>query len=161
MHTSDHSRYIAHPFSYDSNKREAGDFDLKAYIDERIAAQIGGSSSYLVYTALLSQSGTDAPVATVLQNTLGGDVVWTRNTLGIYDGTLLGAFPANRTIFPACPSTYSLMPLFISVPYDNSLQPYRVNDNNVQIAVYNNTGSLIEWSSVLDTTVFIEIRVYP
>lgn len=27
---------------------------------------------YKVYTALLTQTGTDAPVATVLENTLGG-----------------------------------------------------------------------------------------
>jgi hypothetical protein len=32
-------------------------------------------SSYLKYVALLSQSGTDAPVATVLENTLKNTVV--------------------------------------------------------------------------------------
>ena len=31
---------------------------------------------YKVYTALLTQTGTDAPVATVLQNTLGFNIVW-------------------------------------------------------------------------------------
>lgn len=30
-----------------------------------------------VYVALLNQSGTNAPTATVLKNTLGGEVVWT------------------------------------------------------------------------------------
>jgi len=49
-----------------------------------------------VYRALLTQTGTDAPVATVLENTLGGDVVWTRDTVGIYIGTLTGAFPADK-----------------------------------------------------------------
>ena len=58
----------------------------------------GGGSSYLVYTALLTQSGTDAPVATVLENTLGGTVVWTRDSAGFYNGTLNGAFTANKTI---------------------------------------------------------------
>ena len=52
----------------------------------------GGSASYLVYTALLSQSGTDDPVATVLQNTLGGTVAWTRAAAGQYSGTKTGAF---------------------------------------------------------------------
>jgi hypothetical protein len=47
---------------------------------------------YKVYTALLSQSGTDAPVATVLENTLGGDIVWTRDMAGQYTGTLADAF---------------------------------------------------------------------
>ncbi len=37
-----------------------------------------GGASYDVYTALLTQTGTDAPVATVLENTLGAvTVVWT------------------------------------------------------------------------------------
>ena len=36
------------------------------------------SRPYKVYTALLTQSGTNAPVATVLENTLGGEIVWSR-----------------------------------------------------------------------------------
>lgn len=50
-----------------------------------------------VYKALLTQAGTDAPVATVLENTLGGEVVWTRNDVGDYRGTLANAFPNNKT----------------------------------------------------------------
>ena len=57
------------------------------------------SPSYLVYTALLSQSGTNAPVATVLENTLGGTVVWTYSSAGSYRATLAGAFPANKVFF--------------------------------------------------------------
>ena len=53
---------------------------------------------YKVYTALLSQSGTSAPVATVLENTLGGSIVWTRVNPGIYSGTLTGAFTTDKTI---------------------------------------------------------------
>lgn len=37
--------------------------------------------SYKVYTALLTQTGTNAPVATVLENTLGVDLEW------VYDGS--------------------------------------------------------------------------
>lgn len=59
----------------------------------------GGGASYLVYTALLTQSGTDAPVATVLENTLGGTVVWTYYAPGVYLGTLSGAFTADKTWF--------------------------------------------------------------
>lgn len=54
---------------------------------------------YKVYTALLSQSGTSAPVATVLENTLGGTVVWTRTDVGVYRGTLTGYFVQNKTFF--------------------------------------------------------------
>ena len=52
---------------------------------------------YKVYTALLSQSGTNAPVATVLENTLGGTVDWSRAGAGIYNGTLYGAFTTDKT----------------------------------------------------------------
>jgi len=52
---------------------------------------------YKVYTALLTQSGTNAPVAVVLQNTLNGNIVWTRIDKGIYIGTLLNSFINNKT----------------------------------------------------------------
>lgn len=52
---------------------------------------------YKVYTALLTQSGTDAPVATVLENTLGGTVVWTRTNAGNYVGTIAGVFVDGST----------------------------------------------------------------
>lgn len=50
----------------------------------------------LVYRATLTQSGTGAPVASVLKNTVG-NIVWTRTGQGKYLGTLAGAFPANKT----------------------------------------------------------------
>lgn len=46
-----------------------------------------GGRPYTSYTALLSQSGTSAPVATVLENTTGNTIVWTRTTTGMYKGT--------------------------------------------------------------------------
>ena len=51
---------------------------------------------YKVYTALLTQSGTNAPVATVLENTLGGTVVWSRSSAGLYTATLAGAFTVGK-----------------------------------------------------------------
>ena len=56
------------------------------------------SRPYKVYTALLTQSETDAPVATVLENTLGGEVVWSRIEVGAYIATLNGVFTLNKTI---------------------------------------------------------------
>lgn len=53
---------------------------------------------YKVYTALLTQTGTDAPVATVLENTLGGEIYWSRNSAGNYIGTLNDAFPEGKTV---------------------------------------------------------------
>ena len=53
---------------------------------------------YTVYTVELSNFGlgTAAPVATVLQNSIG-TIVWTRTSLGKYVGTLANAFTANKT----------------------------------------------------------------
>ena len=54
---------------------------------------------YTVYTALLNQTGTAAPVATILQNTTGGTLTWTRQSAGNYTVTASSAlFTANKTI---------------------------------------------------------------
>src|SRR3990167_5465013 len=50
-----------------------------------------------VYKALLTQAGTDAPTAIILENTIG-NIVWSRNGVGDYLGTLTGAFSSiNKT----------------------------------------------------------------
>jgi hypothetical protein len=53
---------------------------------------VGGA--YKVYTALLSQSGTNNPTATVLHNTLGGAITFSRTGIGQYD-IFLGGVPLN------------------------------------------------------------------
>lgn len=54
-------------------------------------------SSIKTYAATISQTGTAAPVAKVLANTIGLPV-WTRFDVNNYDLTLVGAFPADRTV---------------------------------------------------------------
>jgi hypothetical protein len=51
---------------------------------------------YKVYTALLTQTGTDAPIATVLQNTIG-NIYWTRTSPGQYIGNSNNLFPVGKT----------------------------------------------------------------
>lgn len=58
----------------------------------------GDQRNYKVYTALLTQSSTSAPVATILENTLG-NVVWGYTSAGVYTATLVGAFPAATTYY--------------------------------------------------------------
>jgi len=53
---------------------------------------------YKVYTALITQTGENAPVATVLENTIG-NLIWTRSSAGSYDLTLVGAFPSDDKLF--------------------------------------------------------------
>ena len=62
-----------------------------------LTAMLDYSKPYKVYTALLTQTGTDAPVATVLENTLGGTVVWSYNAVGSYIANLNGAFVEGKT----------------------------------------------------------------
>jgi hypothetical protein len=78
-------------------KNEAGDTVFSIVSDADGTASIQGDAVPKVYRALLTQTGTDAPTATVLENTLGGTVVWTRDNPGRYDATLAGAFTENKT----------------------------------------------------------------
>jgi len=58
-----------------------------------------GLGGYPVYTALLNQSGTAAPVATILKNTTGKTFTWTRQSAGNYTITASSAlFTVNKTI---------------------------------------------------------------
>ena len=62
----------------------------------------GGGASYTIYRALLTQSGTNAPVATVLENTLGFTPTWDRSGPGLYyvdDAQILAAGAANKLFY--------------------------------------------------------------
>lgn len=53
---------------------------------------------YKTYAAVLTQSSTDAPVATVLENTTGATFTWARSTFGTYTVTASSAvLAANKT----------------------------------------------------------------
>jgi len=59
---------------------------------------LGTVNGVKVYRALLTQSGTDAPVAIVKENSLGGVPVFTRTGVGLYPVTLAGAFGETKTL---------------------------------------------------------------
>jgi len=103
---------------------------------------------YKVYTALLTQSGTSAPVANVLENTLGGTFVWSRTSAGLYLGTLTGVFIGNKTV------------VFFQSGKDvsGSLFTYyahKQDDNSIRLQAQSN-GVYADINSVGQ----IEIRVY-
>lgn len=105
------------------------------------------SRPYKVYTALLTQSGTSVPVATVLENTLGGTVVWTRTSNGIYVGTLAGVFTVNKTFTTNTFGSFSGFAQFssssvntVNINTTNSsgtLTDGLLNGNSIEIRVYN------------------------
>ena len=105
---------------------------------------------YKVYTALLTQSGTDAPVATVLENTLGGDIVWTYAEIGVYIGTLPNAFTENKTWFNVIYNSNSVSTNETVAIYWNNVNEIHVQTgigtvytdgrlylNSIEIRVYN------------------------
>lgn len=106
----------------------------------------GGGLGYLVYIALLTQSGTDNPVAAVLQNTLGGTVVWTREgAAGAYRGTLASTFTENKTGVLIQP-TYG------------APNVYWVDADKIALETYDFDGTGVD-EALFDT--MIEIRVFP
>lgn len=110
------------------------------------------SRPYKVYTAFLTQSGTSAPVANVFENTLGGTIVWTRDSTGIYSGTLANAFTVNKTAcFITNGSSYSGTP---------GSPPGIAATSTLNIVKV----STISSSGMADSAtggMFLEVRVYP
>ncbi len=72
------------PVGLKDDRRDDG-YLAGAITVEDLAAQIGGgSSSYKVYTALLSQTGGTAPTSIVLENTIGS-ITFNRISPGFYE----------------------------------------------------------------------------
>jgi hypothetical protein len=105
--------------------------------------------NYLEYSAIISQNGTNAPTATVLKNTLGGTVVWTRQSQGSYVATLANAFSTSTTLVIVSPNTFGIqgrIPManvntgdtIRMATYDNllALQDGISNSYNILIKVY-------------------------
>lgn len=64
-----------------------------------LIAESGGGLIYQVYTALLSQTGTSAPTATVLENTLGVTPTFGYGSVGNYTITIAGEFNEAKTFY--------------------------------------------------------------
>ncbi|HRN79970.1 MAG TPA: hypothetical protein PKY29_04425 [Ferruginibacter sp.] len=104
---------------------------------------------YREYVAHLQQEGTDAPVATVLKNTLGGTVVWARSSTGIYTATLVGAFTSGKT-------TVKHNNRYISPPFENDIyQQFSIISADVIEATVYEAGSPVDGQ-----TLEVSFRVY-
>lgn len=79
--------------------------------------------NYKIYRAILTQIGTNAPTATILENTIG-NIVWSRTNTGIYEATLNGAFLADKTYYPTFGTSNAFNRIYI----------HRVNDNSIRIS---------------------------
>jgi hypothetical protein len=107
-----------------------------------------GSPNYLVYTALITQVGTSAPTAIVLENTLGGTPVWSRpGDTGIYELTLNGVWTEDKTgIIGSAGMTGNY----------TTLQTFRQDSNVLYFETFSN-GVV---SDGVFTNNLVEVRVY-
>lgn len=124
--------------------------NLKKYIEDvsqpLVDASANTTKPYTTYIANITQSGEAAPVATIMENTLGGTPVWTRTTDGVYAMTLVDAFDGGAG---AGENVYVIFH----------------NQNNLQqvIASWNNDDSIgLATVSGTDTDIVgtLEVRVY-
>lgn len=111
----------------------------------------GGSGGALVYRALLSQSGANAPVATVLENTIG-EIVWSYDGPGNYNATLAGAFTVGKTCI--------LINTMAEADTDTSAAASQLSANAVLVSTSFDPAGGSKNDNVLNNT-FIQILVYP
>lgn len=118
----------------------------------------GEGMGALRYRALLTfADGANPTVAAVLENTLGGTVVWTRNGEGEYWGTLASAFLANKCLF-------FVSNALLSNPLANGqvLSFCRGNDNIALLSAFEiGAGAASDIITSGNGTVSIEIIKYP
>lgn len=116
---------------------------------------------YKVYSALVNQEGTNPPVSTILQNTLGGVPVWSRFGTGFYFLTLADAFTVGKT---ACLAQTTNSSFFCTAA------PEFEDPDKVSLAVDHAEVIFIDPNWVYATggiedgklwETFFEIRVYP
>lgn len=107
---------------------------------------------YKVYTAILTQTNTNNPTATVLENTLGGTITWVRYLDGRYRADLSYAgYILNKTIGFATPSG-------ISLAASNQTIKVFAGSNASELIVYTIENGVLT-DGILHK-VPIEIRVY-
>ena len=115
-------------------------------VDSVVQAGLG----YTVYTALLTQTGTGAPVATILKNNTTATFTWARTTGGTYTVTAdSNIFTANKTV------------VFMNYgnPPSDGLPPKWVRTSDTVITVTTQDEQAVLDDGVLNGAAF-EIRIY-
>lgn len=117
-----------------------------------------GDGSYKVYTALLTQSGTDAPTSIILNNTLGITPTWSYIGTGSYRLTSTGTFTEKTFLIISDNNNNGG-----GGSYNNVNYKFYVNSTdslNIQTLDFDdNIASFVSEDSILSNTP-IEIRVY-
>lgn len=122
-----------------------------------LTSNINGGAK--VYKALLAQTGTDAPVATVLENSLGGTLVWTRDNVGIYFATLAGAFTTDAKIWSSLRAGHFYLTGGDATQITTLV---RGGDNYLILGVFDTTNGSINNAAELESPAFpFDLLIYP
>jgi hypothetical protein len=113
--------------------------------------------NYKVYRALMTQVETDAPTATILENTLG-NIVWERDVTGIYLGTLTGVFTTSKLFLPNPNASGSFILRNTSFASTGTYSINRKSDNILELRSYRISGGTL--SDEMLNNAPIEIIVY-
>jgi hypothetical protein len=105
--------------------------------------------AYKVYSVLLSQTGTSAPVATILENTLGVTPVWNYQSQGLYYVQANGVFINNKTTVTVSPLPNGLLGAYSAISFNGNDWVY------IDVKQANGQST----NNSLSKT-FFEIRVY-
>jgi hypothetical protein len=142
-------------FVIDGTEPLVADRTKRIQLTNIVAPIVPSALPYKVYTALLTQSGTSAPVATVLENTTGSTMIWVRENTGYYSlNSSLPLFgePTKWVAVQGAGNNSSL----------SSLWFYSDGPTQLGVEVYDlgnvNTQFELKDDQLLDQ--FIEIRVY-
>ena len=120
----------------------------KTFTAGDIASLASGSTAYNSYVALLTQTSTNAPVATVLSNNLTATLTWARTGPGVYTLTANAAtFTANKTIVFL--NAGSGIPL---------ISAERTSDTILTVKTYN-SGTGVAVDAAITNGAF-EVRIY-
>ena len=125
------------------------DYTQKIYVDSAVNA----IRPYKVYTAIITQTGTDAPTAVVLQNTLGITPTLTRFATGNYRITASNTFTANKTFCIVGQEANSGTGM-------NYIWASDSNDDEVLLQTYDGAGLGAALTDDKMDRLSVEIRVY-
>lgn len=119
------------------------------------------SRPYKVYTALLNQTSTNAPVATVLENTTGLNITYTYNTTGRFAVNLNSIIDKNLVSVELCSARYN------STLGESGIYFYELVDDNSNVGTYgihskyrSNAAAGITFANNAIQRNKIEIRIY-
>lgn len=126
------------------------------------AASLTNYGGIKVWRGLVSQAGTAAPTATVLENSLGGTITWARTSAGLYTATLASAFTANKTM-AAFGNTFDYGDSGLTIPGAVVIRTEKTSTSVITIhtllASPTDTATSVA-DAILDGTE-LEILVYP